>query len=71
MENYSAMKLELLALNWVVTDQFLDYLLGHTFTVFMENNPLSYLQTAKFGPVGLQSWLDLIWKFIIGQGVKM
>ncbi len=31
MEKYSAMKLELLALKWAVTDKFRDYLLGHKF----------------------------------------
>ena len=47
MENYSSMKLELLALKWAVTDKFRDYLLGSKFVVFTDNNPLSYLQTAK------------------------
>lgn len=43
------MKLELLALKWSVTEKFRDYLLGSKFMIFTDNNPLSYLQTAKLG----------------------
>ncbi|KAI3362576.1 hypothetical protein L3Q82_001611 [Scortum barcoo] len=49
MENYSAMKLELLGLKWAVTDKFRDYLIGGKFMVFTDNNPLSHLNTAKLG----------------------
>ncbi len=55
MTNYSAMKLELLALKWAVTEKFRDYLLGSKFTVFTDNNPLCYLRTAKLGAVE-QRW---------------
>lgn len=55
MDNYSAMKLELLALKWAVTDKFRDYLLGTKFTVLTDNNPLCYLRTAKLGAVE-QRW---------------
>ena len=41
--NYSAMRLETLALKWAVTEKFRDYLLGGTFTVYTDNNPLTYL----------------------------
>lgn len=41
MDNYSAMKLELLALKWAVTDKFRDYLLGTKFTVLTDNNSLA------------------------------
>ena len=54
MENYSTMKLELLALKWAVADKFRDYLLGSTFTDFTDNNPLTYLKTAKLGAVELR-----------------
>ena len=40
--NYPAHKLEFLALKWADTDNFYDYLCGHKFTVFTDNNPLTY-----------------------------
>lgn len=49
MSNYSSMKLELLALKWALTEKFREYLLGHKCVVFTDNNPLSYLQSAKLG----------------------
>lgn len=49
MSNYCSMKLEFLALEWAVTENFREYLLGHEFVVFTDNNPLSHLRTAKFG----------------------
>ena len=45
MQNYSSMKLELLALYWAVAQKYRDLLLGTEFIVFTDNNPLSYLQT--------------------------
>ena len=57
MSNYSSMKLEFLALKWAVSEKFRDYLLGHCFTVFTDNNPLSYVQTsAKLAAVE-QRWV--------------
>ena len=49
MENYSSMKLELLAVKWAVTEKFREYLLGNHFTILTDNNPLSHLHTAKLG----------------------
>uniref|UniRef100_A0A667X7X5 Gypsy retrotransposon integrase-like protein 1 n=1 Tax=Myripristis murdjan TaxID=586833 RepID=A0A667X7X5_9TELE len=49
MANYSSMKLEFLALKWAMTEKFREYLLGHRCMVFTDNNPLSYLQSAKLG----------------------
>ena len=49
MDNYSSMKLEFLALKWAMTEKFREYLLGHKCLVFTDNNPLSYLQSAKLG----------------------
>ena len=46
MDRYSSMKLELLALKWAITDKFRDLLLGATFTVYTDNNPLSYFNTS-------------------------
>lgn len=54
--NYSSMKLGLLALKWAVTEKFRTYLLGSTFEVYTDNNPLKYLQTtAKLGALE-QRW---------------
>ncbi|KAL8603295.1 hypothetical protein ACOMHN_017408 [Nucella lapillus] len=55
MINYSSMKLELLALKWAVTEKFRGYLLGSRFVAYTDNNPLSYLNTAKLGAVE-QRW---------------
>ena len=44
--NYPAHKLEFLALKWSVTEKFHDYLFGHRFTVFTDNNPLTYVLTS-------------------------
>ena len=51
-------KLEFLALKWAVTDQFRDYLYyAPEFTVFTDNNPLTYvLTTAKLNATGLR-WI--------------
>ena len=49
MHNYSSAKLELLALEWSVTQTFRDYLLGLKFTVYPDNNPLAYLPTSRLG----------------------
>lgn len=49
MVNYSSMKLEFVALKWAMTEKFREYLLGHRCMVFTDNNPLSYLQSAKLG----------------------
>ena len=56
MRNYSSLKLELLGLKWAVTEKFRSYLLGHSFDVFTDNNPLAHLETAKFGAVE-QRWI--------------
>ena len=46
--NYPAHKMEFLALKWAVTEKFKDYLYGNSFTVYTDNNPLTYvLTTAK------------------------
>jgi hypothetical protein len=62
MENYSAMKLELLALKWAIADKFRDYLLGAKFTVFTDNNPLCYLETSKLGATEMR-WVSQLSQF--------
>ena len=49
MKSYSSAKLELLALKWSVCGKFRDYLIGSKFTVLMDNNPLTYIQTSRLG----------------------
>ena len=51
--NYSAHKLEFLALKWAVTDKFHDYLYGAQFEVVTDNNRITYvLSTAKLDATG-------------------
>ena len=62
MTNYSTMKLELLAMKWAITDKFRDYLLGSKFIVLTDNNPLSYLKSAKLGVTELR-WASQLAQF--------
>ena len=58
-KNYSAHKLEFLALKWAVTTKFSYYLYGskHPFKIFTDHNPLVYLTTtAKLDALG-HRWL--------------
>ena len=56
MKNYSSQKLEFLALYWAVTKKFRDYLYCTEFTVFTDNNPLSYILSGKKS-VSEMSWI--------------
>ena len=59
-KNYSAHKLEFLAVKWAVTNKFHDYLYGHPFTITTDHNPLTYiLSTAKLDSVGHRWLADL------------
>ncbi len=59
-KNYSAHKLEFLAVKWAVANKFHDYLYGHPFTITTDHNPLTYiLSTAKLDSVGHQWLADL------------
>lgn len=62
MQNYSSMKLELLALKWAMTEKFRDDLLGQKCIVYTDNNPLSYLKTAKLGALE-QRWASQLAAF--------
>ena len=62
MSNYSTIKLKLLAMKWAITDKFRDYLLGSKFVVYTDNNPLSYLQSAKLGVTELR-WASQLAQF--------
>ncbi|KAJ8002029.1 hypothetical protein DPEC_G00175560 [Dallia pectoralis] len=70
MDNYSAMKLELLGLKWAVTDKFREYLLERRFTVLTDNNPLSHLKTAKLGAVE-QRWVSELARFVLSYSVAV
>ncbi len=59
-QNYSAYKLEYLALKWAVTEKFSDYLTGAHFSVLTDNNPLTHiLTTAKLDATG-QRWASAL-----------
>ena len=62
MDNYSSMKLELLALKWAVTEKFRSNLIGSQFEVFNDNNSLKHLDTAKLGAVE-QRWASQLASF--------
>ena len=62
-KNYSAYKLEFLALKWAVTEKFSDYLALNHFTVLTDNNPLTYILTsAKLDATG-QRWASALGEF--------
>lgn len=61
--NYSSKKLELLALKWAVTDKFRDYLTGAKFTVYTDNNPMTYLMKTKRLSALEQRWANALAPF--------
>ena len=62
MDRYSSLKLEMLALKWAVTDKFRDFILGTSFVVFTDNNPLSYLKSAKLDATEMR-WVSQLAQF--------
>ena len=55
--NYDTHKLEFLALKWLITERFHEYLYGGHFKVYTDNNPLTYtLTTAELDATG-QRWV--------------
>lgn len=60
--NYSAFKLELLALKWAITEKFRDLLLFSKFTVITDHNPLRYLETSNLSAVE-QRWVAQLAEF--------
>ena len=59
-KNYTVHKLEFLALKWSVTSKFHDYLIGNSFTVYTDHNPLVYVtSTAKLDANG-HRWLEAL-----------
>ena len=61
--NYSAFKLEFLALKWAVTEKFSDYLTLNHFLVLTDNNPLTHILTsAKLDATG-QRWASALGEY--------
>lgn len=59
-KNYPVCQLEFWSLKWAVVDKFHDYLYGARFTVYTDNNPLTYvLTTAKLNTTG-HHWLAVL-----------
>ena len=62
-KNYSAFKLEYLALKWAVTEKFSDYLTNNQFTVYTDNNPLTHiLSSARLDATG-QRWASALGQY--------
>lgn len=61
-KNYSAFKLELLALKWVLIEKFKEYLLFSKFAVVTDHNPLCYLGTANLCAIE-QRWMAQLAEF--------
>ena len=62
-KNYSAFKLEFLALKWAVTEKFADYLTLNHFIVLTDYNPLTYILTsAKLDATG-HRWASALGEF--------
>ncbi|PIK42847.1 hypothetical protein BSL78_20294 [Apostichopus japonicus] len=69
MEKYSSMKLELLGMKWAITEKFRDYLLGSTFVIYTDNNPLAHLKSAKLDAVS-QRWVGALAAFEFSVAYK-
>ena len=54
--NYSSIKLETSVLKWAITEKFRDYLIGGTFTVYTNNNPLKYFHKKAKMSAHEQRW---------------
>ncbi|KAL0148047.1 hypothetical protein M9458_056662, partial [Cirrhinus mrigala] len=54
---YPAHRLEFLALKWAVCDKFSHWLKGHEFTVWTDNNPLTYIMTKPKLDACEQRWV--------------
>ena len=62
-ENYHSTKLEFLALKWVVTEHFKEYLPYQPFLVKTDNNPLTYIMmTPNLDATGHQ-WVRSLARF--------
>ena len=62
-KNYSAFKLEFLALKWAVTEKFSDYLRLNEFTVLTDINPLTYILTSAKLDATDHRWASALGKY--------
>ena len=73
-KRYDAHKLEFLALNWVVSEQFSKYLTSSKFTVFTDNNPLTYILKNTHLDAIAQRWVaalaDYDFEIIYKPGIE-
>ena len=56
--NYHSTKWEFLALKWVITEQFQEYLLWKPFTVKTNNNPFTYIMTTPNLDATQHCWVE-------------
>ena len=59
MQNFSSVKLELLALKWVMREKLKDYFLRSKFTIYTDNYPLAYIKESKLGAAQIQWFCEL------------
>ena len=64
-KKYHSSKLEFLALKWAITDHFREYLQYLSFTVKMDNNPLTYVLTTPNLDVTGHRWVVALAPFKI------
>ena len=58
--NYHSSKLEFLSLQWVVTQQFKEYLMYQPFTMRTDNNPLTYVLTTPNLDATRHHWVSAL-----------
>ena len=59
-KNYSLAKLELLVLKWDMMEKLQDYLLESKLTVYMDNNPVTYVVESKLGVIQIRWLIELV-----------
>ena len=62
-KNYLSTKLKFLALKWVITEHFKEYLLYQPFLVRTDNNPLMYIMTTHNLDATGHQWVGALAKF--------
>lgn len=63
-KKYPAHRLEFLALKWSVCEKFSHWLRGHSFTVWTDNNPLTYIMTKPKLDTCEQRWVSKLAPFV-------